>query len=578
MFLIRRVYDDVLLANRTAIEAASGILRAQFEHAPRRDIEGIAEKLRNPFEQGFRSILFVAEDRRGEVLGFALLFHEPILHFTYLDYIATDRGLTSRGIGGALYEKLRGEAVALDCRGLLFECLPDDLPEGPGDLQKANAARLRFYERYGARPIANNAYDAAVDPTDPDPMPLLVLDPLGGDEPIPRDWMRKVVRAILERKYAHLCPPEYVDRVVRSFVDDPIQLRSPRYAKKSQPARAQPQPRPEPIALVVNDRHDIHHVRERGYVESPVRIPRILAALESTDWFETLKPRARSIRHVEAVHDPDLVAYLQSACQDVEEGKSLYPYVFPVRNQNRRPRERSVLAGYFCIDTFTPIHRNAFRAAKRAVDCTLRAADEIKAGRRLAYSLVRPPGHHAEYRSFGGFCYFNNAAVAAHYLASEGPVAILDIDYHHGNGQQDIFYRRRDVLTVSIHGHPRFAYPYYTGFEDEEGEGEGSGFNLNIPLPEKLDGSAFFRELRRALAAVTRFDPSVLVVALGLDPAKGDPTGTWSLVPADFERNGRAIGELGLPTLVVQEGGYRTRSLGSNARAFFSGLSQGLPR
>jgi acetoin utilization deacetylase AcuC-like enzyme/GNAT superfamily N-acetyltransferase len=576
MFAIRRVYDDVLAVNRAAIEAASAILGAQFEGAPRRDVEGIADKLRNPFKQGFRTILFVAEEKRRKVVGFALLFHEPTLHFTYLDYIASAAGLTSRGIGGALYEKLRGEAVALGCRALLFECQPDDLPGVPEEVRKANAARLRFYERYGARPIAGTEYHAPVDDDDAEPGPLLVLDRLGKNEPIDRAWMRKVVRAILERKYAHLCPPEYVDRVVRSIQDDPIALRELRYLRK--PVASQPRARRESIALVVNDRHDIHHVRERGYVESPVRIPRILAALGSTDWFETLRPKERSLRHVEAVHDKDLVGYLRRACRDVEEGKSLYPYVFPVRNQARRPRERSVLAGYFCIDTFTPIHRNAFRAAKRAVDCTLCAADEILAGRRLAYSLVRPPGHHAEHRSFGGFCYFNNAAVAAHYLAAEGSVAILDVDYHHGNGQQDVFYRRRDVLTVSLHGHPRFAYPYFSGFEDERGEDDGEGFNLNLPLPQQLDGRGFLRALRKALAAVRDFDPTFLIVALGLDPAKGDPTGTWSLLAEDFEMNGRRIGELGLPTLVVQEGGYRTRTLGANALAFFTGLLEGMPR
>ena len=193
-------------------------------------------------------------------------------------------------------------------------------------------------------------------------------------------------------------------------------------------------------------------------------------------------------------------------------------------------------------------------------------------GAPLAYSLVRPPGHHAEERVFGGFCYFNNAAVAAQHLCAHGKVAILDLDYHHGNGQQDIFWRRGDVMTVSLHGHPRFAYPYFSGFAEERGEGDGEGANLNLPLPEKLDGAGYRRALARALEAVGKFAPRFLVVALGLDPAKGDPTGTWSLLAADFRRNGEMLRELGLPTLVVQEGGYRTRTLGPNAAAFFRGL------
>jgi acetoin utilization deacetylase AcuC-like enzyme len=236
-----------------------------------------------------------------------------------------------------------------------------------------------------------------------------------------------------------------------------------------------------------------------------------------------MAPRPFAEKHITAVHDADFVSYLRRACADVPENKSLYPYVFPIRNKTRPPREPSVLAGYYCIDTFTPLHRNAWPAARRAVDCSLTAAREILDGRRLAYALVRPPGHHAERRSFGGFCYLNNNAIAAQYLCAHGKVAILDIDYHHGNGQQDIFYRRSDVLTVSSHGHPRFAYPYFSGFEDERGEGEGEGFNLNLPLAETADGPRYREALARALKRIQQFVPQFLVVALGLDTAKGIP-------------------------------------------------------
>lgn len=196
-------------------------------------------------------------------------------------------------------------------------------------------------------------------------------------------------------------------------------------------------------------------------------------------------------------------------------------------------------------------------------------------GRQLAYALVRPPGHHAERRSFGGFCYLATAAAAAQYLSDAGKVAMLDLDYHHGNGQQDIFYARGDVLTISIHGHPRFAYPYFSGFEDERGEGAGEGKNVNIPLPEQTDGKAYLKALKKALAIVQKFEPKYLVLCLGLDTALRDPTGTFSLRAADFEANGKLVGQLGLPTLVVQEGGYDTRSLGRNARHFIQGLWRG---
>jgi acetoin utilization deacetylase AcuC-like enzyme len=193
----------------------------------------------------------------------------------------------------------------------------------------------------------------------------------------------------------------------------------------------------------------------------------------------------------------------------------------------------------------------------------------------VAYALVRPPGHHAERRAFGGFCYFNNAAVAAEYFSRHGKVAILDLDYHHGNGQENIFYNRGDVLTVSIHGHPNFAYPYFTGFADERGEEAGEGFNRNLPLAETIRGAEYRKVLAKAVKCVAEFDPAFLIVALGLDTAKGDPTGTWLLTAKDFELNGSMLSELDKPTLIVQEGGYRTRTLGVNARRFFAGLLEG---
>jgi acetoin utilization deacetylase AcuC-like enzyme/ribosomal protein S18 acetylase RimI-like enzyme len=250
--------------------------------------------------------------------------------------------------------------------------------------------------------------------------------------------------------------------------------------------------------------------------------------------------------------------------------------VFPIRNAARPPKEKTVRAGYFCIDTFTPLNREAHLAARRGVDCALTAAEQILEGAPVAYALVRPPGHHAERHVFGGFCYFNNSAIAAHYLSRYGNVAVLDIDYHHGNGTQDIFYERSDVLTVSIHGHPSFAYPYFAGFRDETGRGRGSGYNLNIPLSETISPTDHKEALRTALRRIARYAPAYLVVAVGFDTAKGDPTGTWANGAEDFEAIGRMIGGEGYPTVVVQEGGYRVRTLGTNARRFFMGLATGV--
>ncbi|MFH1651140.1 MAG: histone deacetylase family protein [Chloroflexota bacterium] len=572
MFRIRRVYDDVTPANEEAIVQVQEILKTQFPRLARKEIAKLPKQLRNPLKYRFRAVLFVAEGARGHIDGFALLFHEPVLKFSYLDYISTARKKTGGGIGGALYERVREEALDLGSVGIFFECLPDDPKLCPNlTVRKQNMARLRFYERYGARPIIGTAYETPLEPGGTNP-PYLVYDDLGQDTELSRDTAREIVRAILERKYGDVAPQDYVEMVAESFKDDPVRLRKPKYVKQtvSPPRRAVAMDKR--IILVVNDRHLIHHVEERGYVESPVRIGAILDELDKTELFHKIPPRHFSEGYVRTVHDEQFVEYFRRVCARMAPGESIYPYVFPIRNAARPPRDLPLRAGYYCIDTFTPINRNAYLAAKRAVDCALTVSEEILEGYRLAYALVRPPGHHAESRFFGGFCYFNATAVVAQYLSAYGRIAILDIDYHHGNGQQDIFYDRDDVLTVSLHGHPRFAYPYFSGYAVEKGTAGGYGYNLNIPLPESLSGAAYRAALDRALKRIVHFHPQFLVIALGLDTAKEDPTGSWSLEADDFTEVGNMIGSLHLPTLVVQEGGYDTRVLGINARAFFTGL------
>ncbi|MGA1792374.1 MAG: acetylpolyamine amidohydrolase [Thermoplasmatota archaeon] len=576
MFRIRRIDNWTTPGSKQAVTKVQEMIRDHFENESEYIILSIPSSLHDPIIRKYRSIIFIAEGSQDNVQGAAILLHFPDHRFCFLDYIFSSKGKLGRGVGSALYERARYEARSLNCIGIFLECLQETVQAEPDpSIRKENVARLKFYERYGARPIMNTKYETPLIAEDLNP-PYLVYDDLSQDRRLRKKEARGIVRAILERKYKGLCPPDYVELVVGSFMDDPVRLREPKYTREDKFISVGSSiPQDRLIPLIINDKHEIHHVHERGYVESPVRIRSIIKGLEDSGLFERVAVERYRESEVLAVHDRRYVDYFKKVCSNLPPGKSVYPYVFPIRNRTKPPRELLMRAGYFCIDTFTPLNKNAYLAARRAVDCALTGADRILKGEMISYALVRPPGHHAGKDYFGGFCYFNSNAIAANRLSREGKVAILDIDYHHGNGQQDIFYERSDVLTISIHGHPSFAYPYFTGFKDERGIGDGLGHNWNIPLPERASGDDHFRALEVALDHIRKFDPDFLVVAFGMDTAKGDPTGTWDLLVKDFERNGRLIGSMKVPILVVQEGGYRNRILGGNAKHFFRGIFKG---
>ena len=572
MFLLRKIHDATSRANQDAIAQIEHILREQFPLATEHEIKKLPGQLADPLKYKFRTVIFVAEDARGKVRGFALLLHLTDVKIAYLEFISVAPGKSSRGIGGILYERVREEAKLWNVPGIIFECLPDEaqLTDHP-ELLEQNKQRLRFYERYGARPIVNSAFSQPIDPKY-NILLFFVFDDLGRNKAPSRKHIQQIARAILERKYGAECSEDYIKKVQATFRDDPVVLRPYRYIKPGKTTTNAPPPVAERIPMIINDRHDIHHVRDRGYVEAPVRIKSILTELNKLNVFRVVEPKQYGERYIRRVHDKDYIKYLRKACASVHGTRSLYSSVFPIRNTLRPPKDLDMQVGYYCIDTFTPLNHNAYLAAKRAVDCVMTGAELVLGGERCSYALVRPPGHHAERRSFGGFCYFNSAAIAADYFSDYGKVVVLDVDYHHGNGTQDIFYRRGDVLTISIHGDPRLSYPYFCGFKDEVGEGEGSGFNINYPLPQHIDGQRYRKTLNRAIRDIKRFKPDYLVVSLGLDTALNDPTGSWELRQQDFMQNGKIIAELGYPTLYVQEGGYNNRNLGSNARAFFQGV------
>lgn len=574
MFRISHVLGAISEFDRRNITEIQAMFEAAFPGVDEGQ-DYIARKVGEQTARGYPTILLAAHGPGDRVMGFALADFFDSIGFAYLDFIVAQAERRGRGLGGALYEALREDLVARGANGLFFEVPTDDPTQVKNAAHlKANKSRLRFYERYGALPIVGTLYDQAIRPGNPSE-PRLLYDPLQNKKPLDAPELRQAMGMILTERYHYAPDDPYVRQLLASVRDSPVRIRKPLYVDAGERLDKIPR-RLQPLKVFCSARHALHHVRERGYVERPARVDVILKAISTLPDVEQLPVRNFGEKPIRAVHDTDFVNYLRNFCHELPKGELVYPYVFPIRRTDRPPYDRSRRAGYYCIDTFTPLSKDAYKAARAAVNVALSGAEAIVAGNPLVYSLCRPPGHHAERDTYGGFCYFCNGAIAAQYLVAHfGKVAILDVDYHHGNGAQDIFYNRSDVLTVSIHGHPNFAYPYFSGFADEEGEGEGEGFNVNIPLAEDVHDGRYLEALDEALAIVRRFRPEVLVVPVGLDIAKADPTGTWSVTPDGLFEVGYRIGGMKLPTLLVQEGGYNIRSLGRNAARMLTGVCAG---
>lgn len=315
------------------------------------------------------------------------------------------------------------------------------------------------------------------------------------------------------------------------------------------------------------------------YLENPDRMERILSVLKERDWAELLTPEKFGLDPVIAVHDVDYVDFLRSAYEEwtreetTYEKTSLLPATFPPRGWTHRPKSLLGRTGYYMFDLSAPIMDGTYQAALDSANCALSGAKAITVGESSAFALCRPPGHHAGKSFCGGYCYLNNAAIAANWLSALGKVAILDIDYHAGNGTQDIFYERNDVLTLSIHADPDAEYPAFCGYADETGAGQGSGSHRNFPLPAGTDDALYLSTLNEALGMIQFFAPSFLVVSAGMDLYTGDPLGTFKVTREGIRKIGGHLAALNIPTLIVMEGGYNNEALGENITTLLDNFS-----
>ena len=308
--------------------------------------------------------------------------------------------------------------------------------------------------------------------------------------------------------------------------------------------------------------------------ETAQRAQLVLAEFERRGLGQVVTPHGVPLHSLERIHTPRYLHFLRNVWNDwlaldpAHAERDILPSVFPVRalRADIEPDNFNGRLGLYAMDSGSPITAGTWIAAKTGADCAVNAAHALRLGERGAFALTRPPGHHAGAEFFGGYCFLNNAALAAQHLLDDGAlrVAILDVDYHHGNGTQSIFYRRSDVLCLSIHADPRTDYPYYLGHADETGEGAGLGYNMNLPLRHGASSADWFAALETACIKLAGLGADALVVALGVDAFSGDPASHFALNSADFLRIGERIGHIGLPTVFVFEGGNAVPELGIN--------------
>lgn len=344
------------------------------------------------------------------------------------------------------------------------------------------------------------------------------------------------------------------------------------------------------MLTVFSDRHSLHAPESEIHngqlvapIERPQRAEALIGYLRNRGGYRIVEPDRQPLRRVQAVHDEDYLQFLRTGWEEwLAAGGTgdAYPFVWPARGlRDVLPRDINGRLGYYAFSSDTCLTSGTWDAAISSADSALTAALEVATGVPHAFALCRPPGHHAHAGRYGGYCFLNNCALAAQALIEHdaGRVAIVDVDLHHGNGTQSIFYERADVFTTSLHAEPQHTFPFFLGYADETGAGRGEGCNLNLPLPAGTSAAAWLEALDQALTAVRRFDPAALVVALGVDAFIDDPLSTFSLTAGDYNRAGARIGAIGVPVVAVLEGGYEARMIGPTVDSFLSGLASGEP-
>jgi len=348
------------------------------------------------------------------------------------------------------------------------------------------------------------------------------------------------------------------------------------------------------MKIFYNEHHPLHHGRHemfRGALvpcfEVPARADYVLQELQARKLGTILSAPDVELEVVERIHAPRYLRFLSTAWDEWialapdNAQRDALPSYWPIRTfrSDVLPASFPARMGLFSFDAGSPITSGTWTAARQGASCAVAGARVLLQGERSAFVLTRPPGHHAGHDFFGGYCFLNNAAIAAQALRDGGlaRVAVLDIDYHHGNGTQAIFYARSDVFFASVHGDPLTEYPYYLGYADERGEGDGVGCNLNLPLPRGTGFPRWREALAEALRAIGGFGAEALVVSLGLDTFAGDPIAGFTLASDDYLHVGEDLAAAGLPTLFVFEGGYAVAEVGVNAVNVLQGFEQRAP-